>query len=187
MELIFPLFKMKFVQKFGNVTMDLCAGPKNRKNSVCKIQNKVRFAEEFHKNGWNHLPLIRFFLTHELGKFSLSCYEDNISLKEESFEQTYRSNLSFYLNPENNITVSFVLQNAEMSFNFGAQPFKFKPPPGFTPISQAPKELVRNSEVSPGSSGPKILKKINSAPQAIIIEVLVLSLHSFHFSESLLL
>ncbi|CAH0384139.1 unnamed protein product [Bemisia tabaci] len=63
-----------------------------------------------------------------------------------------------------------VLKNAEMSFNFGAQPFKFKPPPGFTPISQAPKELVRNSEVSPGSSGPKILKKINSAPQAIIIE-----------------
>ncbi|XP_065201500.1 ATP-dependent RNA helicase Ddx1 [Planococcus citri] len=61
-----------------------------------------------------------------------------------------------------------VLKNAEMSFNFGAQPFKHDPVKGYIAVCQAPKNCVKNSEAVSNSSGQQ--KKINNAPQAIIIE-----------------
>ncbi|KAG8251426.1 ATP-dependent RNA helicase ddx1 [Homalodisca vitripennis] len=61
-----------------------------------------------------------------------------------------------------------VLKNAEISFNFGAQPFKHSPASGFTAVCQAPKSNVKNSEVS--GTAAVVTKKVNNAPQAIIIE-----------------
>ncbi|RZF40737.1 hypothetical protein LSTR_LSTR014356 [Laodelphax striatellus] len=62
-----------------------------------------------------------------------------------------------------------VLKNAEMSFNFGAEPFKFKPAGGYTALTSASKEFVKNSDVSASASTSKA-KLVNNAPQAIIIE-----------------
>lgn len=63
-----------------------------------------------------------------------------------------------------------VLKNAEMSFNFGATPFK-NLPQGYIAVSQAPAEQQRVNETSASgaSEGDKI-SKINNAPQAVIIE-----------------
>lgn len=60
-------------------------------------------------------------------------------------------------------------QNAEMSFNFGAQPFKHPPTGGFIAVCQTAKDQVKNSEISGGASTS--VKQVNYAPQAIIIEV----------------
>lgn len=64
-----------------------------------------------------------------------------------------------------------VLKNAEMSFNFGAQPFKHTPPNDYVAVSSVPKESVKynpvnsNQNQANGSGKPK-----NNAPQALIIE-----------------
>lgn len=64
-----------------------------------------------------------------------------------------------------------VLKNAEMAFNFGAQPFKHFPPEGFVAVSAAPKENICDNGVSAsGSSITDNLKPTNNAPQTIIIE-----------------
>lgn len=59
-----------------------------------------------------------------------------------------------------------------MSFNFGAQPFKHTPTKGYIAVCQAPKNCVKNSEVTAGNQAGG-QTKINNAPQAIIIEVSV--------------
>ena len=59
-----------------------------------------------------------------------------------------------------------------MSFNFGAQPFKHEPTKEYTAVCQAPKTNIKNSEATSGNSSGQ-QKKINNAPQAIIIEVSV--------------
>lgn len=61
-----------------------------------------------------------------------------------------------------------VLKNAEMAFNFGALPFKH-PPAGYVAVSAAPKESIRDNNVSGTSVGDN-LKPSNNAPQAIVIE-----------------
>ncbi|KAL4711857.1 hypothetical protein ACJJTC_006026 [Scirpophaga incertulas] len=61
-----------------------------------------------------------------------------------------------------------VLKNAEMSFNFGAQPFKFAPPEGYIAICQASKEHMKYNAVAAGAVAES--KPVNNAPQAIIIE-----------------
>lgn len=61
-----------------------------------------------------------------------------------------------------------VLKNAEMSFNFGATPFKHDPPKDYIAVCNAPKQNVKHSESSDASAGP--VKLVNNAPQAIIIE-----------------
>ncbi|XP_047999497.1 ATP-dependent RNA helicase Ddx1 [Leguminivora glycinivorella] len=61
-----------------------------------------------------------------------------------------------------------VLKNAEMSFNFGATPFKYQPPAGYVAVNQAPKECVKNNVVQAGVATES--KPANNAPQAIIIE-----------------
>lgn len=64
-----------------------------------------------------------------------------------------------------------VLKNAEMSFNFGAQPFKYPPPNDYVPIASTPKEYVRLNPVnSSQSQSAENGKPLNNAPQAIIIE-----------------
>ncbi|XP_075234522.1 ATP-dependent RNA helicase Ddx1 [Lycorma delicatula] len=64
---------------------------------------------------------------------------------------------------------SVVLKNAEMGFNFGDQPFKHKPSSDFVAVCQAPKQFVKNSEVT-GTASKSAAKIVNNAPQAIIIE-----------------
>jgi Superfamily II DNA and RNA helicases len=61
-----------------------------------------------------------------------------------------------------------VLKNAEMSFNFGATPFKHEPPKDYIAVCNAPKQNVKHSESADVSAGP--VKLVNNAPQAIIIE-----------------
>lgn len=61
-----------------------------------------------------------------------------------------------------------VLKNAEMSFNFGATPFKYPPAKDYIAVCNAPKQNTRNSESAGTSAGP--VKLVNNAPQAIIIE-----------------
>ncbi|KAL0111536.1 hypothetical protein PUN28_013027 [Cardiocondyla obscurior] len=64
-----------------------------------------------------------------------------------------------------------VLKNAEMSFNFGAQPFKHPPPNDYVAVSSASKESVKHNPVNSNQSSSGESGKLkNNAPQAIIIE-----------------
>lgn len=64
-----------------------------------------------------------------------------------------------------------VLKNAEMAFNFGAQPFKHPPPNDYVAVSSASKESVKYNTVNSNqSSSNESGKPRNNAPQAIIIE-----------------
>ncbi|XP_018314333.1 ATP-dependent RNA helicase Ddx1 [Mycetomoellerius zeteki] len=64
-----------------------------------------------------------------------------------------------------------VLKNAEMAFNFGAQPFKHPPPNDYVAVSSAPKEFVKFNTVNSNQSSSNESGKLkNNAPQAIIIE-----------------
>ncbi|XP_046473772.1 ATP-dependent RNA helicase Ddx1 isoform X1 [Neodiprion pinetum] len=81
---------------------------------------------------------------------------------------------AFSLNAQQKSSIFFpavVLKNAEMAFNFGAQPFKHSPPEGYIAISAAPKSSTRDNTVSGNrQSGVDNLKPANNAPQTIIIE-----------------
>ena len=61
-----------------------------------------------------------------------------------------------------------VLKNAEMSFNFGAKPFKHPPTGGFVGVSSAPSDCVVNSGAGASAAAPAKIQ--NNAPQAVIIE-----------------
>ncbi|KAF5296130.1 hypothetical protein FQR65_LT10300 [Abscondita terminalis] len=63
-----------------------------------------------------------------------------------------------------------VLKNAEMAFNFGDKPFKYNLPNGYKPINSISKdkEIVNTNGQSAAGDTPQ--KKINNAPQAIILE-----------------
>lgn len=63
-----------------------------------------------------------------------------------------------------------VLKNAEMAFNFGAQPFKHPPPNDYVAVSSASKESVKCNLVSSNQKSNESGKPTNNAPQAIIIE-----------------
>lgn len=81
---------------------------------------------------------------------------------------------AFYLNQQQKSQIFFpaiVLKNSEMSFNFGAQPFKFPPPQGYIAVCEAPKEQVKINPVNGSKAQTKVdLKPPNNAPQAIVIE-----------------
>ena len=64
--------------------------------------------------------------------------------------------------------MSVTSQNAEMSFNFGATPFKYPPPKDFTALAKAPKDCVSESKIAGG--GATSSKPAPNAPQAIVIE-----------------
>ncbi|XP_014470350.1 PREDICTED: ATP-dependent RNA helicase Ddx1 [Dinoponera quadriceps] len=64
-----------------------------------------------------------------------------------------------------------VLKNAEMSFNFGAQPFKHPPPNDYVAVSSSPRESVKHNPVnSSQTQTSQSGKPTSNAPQAIIIE-----------------
>lgn len=58
-----------------------------------------------------------------------------------------------------------------MSFNFGAQTLKYPPGGGFSAVSTASKNNVKDSEGLGSGGTVAVMKKVNNAPQAIIIEV----------------
>lgn len=61
-----------------------------------------------------------------------------------------------------------VLKNAEMLFNFGESPFKYKPVNGYIAFNSTCQEnVIINSKTG---SGVQLRKIVNNAPQAIIIE-----------------
>lgn len=62
-------------------------------------------------------------------------------------------------------------QNAEMSFNFGAQPFKYNPASSYIAVCEASKENVKQNDVGSGGMSSQS-KYVRNAPQAIIIEVI---------------
>ncbi len=67
-----------------------------------------------------------------------------------------------------------------MTFNFGAQPFKHEPKDGYIAVCKAPKNCFSYSEATSASgSASKGPKKMNNAPQAIIIEVNIFLIHNF--------
>lgn len=73
-------------------------------------------------------------------------------------------------NPWHYLSNEFLLQNAEIGFNFGEQPFKFGPPLGYIPISKAHAECTSQNLNSDSPSSSKLTLKPN-APMAVIIEV----------------
>ncbi|CAK9830344.1 ATP-dependent RNA helicase Ddx1 [Anthophora retusa] len=82
--------------------------------------------------------------------------------------------VAFTLSPEMKSQTFYpavVLKNAEMSFNFGAQPFKHPPPFGYVAVASAPKECIRENPVNSSQTQNRDDGKPRSnAPQAIIIE-----------------
>jgi len=78
---------------------------------------------------------------------------------------------AFSINPQlksHQFFPAVVLKNAEMLFNFGETPFKFKPFDGFVAFTAVAKgDIVNNTKTGSGVEERKI---INNAPQAIIIE-----------------
>lgn len=81
---------------------------------------------------------------------------------------------AFYLNAQQKSETFFpavVLKNAEMTFNFGAQPFKHTPPTNFIAVSSAPKNNVKVNPVNSNQvQNVSAEKRAKNAPQAIIIE-----------------
>ncbi|XP_014220033.1 ATP-dependent RNA helicase Ddx1 [Copidosoma floridanum] len=82
---------------------------------------------------------------------------------------------AFYLNPQQKSQIFFpavVIKKAEMSFNFGAQPFKYPPPAGYVAVSAAPKDCIKPNPAnsSQAQAAPTSKKPVNNAPQAIVIE-----------------
>ncbi|GJQ78597.1 putative ATP-dependent RNA helicase [Trypoxylus dichotomus] len=79
--------------------------------------------------------------------------------------------IAFTISKQNENAAFFpavVLKNAEMAFNFGSKPFKYKLPEGYKAVNAASGDnLVVNSN---GNSASATLKPANNAPQAIIIE-----------------
>jgi hypothetical protein len=71
----------------------------------------------------------------------------------------------------------FIPQNAEMSFNFGAQPFKYNPASSYIAVCEATKQNLKQNDVGSGGMSSQS-KYVKNAPQAIIIEVI------FSFSNS---
>ena len=64
-----------------------------------------------------------------------------------------------------------VLKNAEMSFNFGAQPFKYPPPNDYIAVASAPKEVIKENPINSSQAQNKEDGKVKcNAPQAIIME-----------------
>jgi len=71
---------------------------------------------------------------------------------------------------KDNFFPAVVLKNAEMSFNFGDQPFKHPPMEGFVAFAKAgEKDIVKNRKQGSGGQVHQ-RKKVNNAPQALIIE-----------------
>ncbi|XP_076629609.1 ATP-dependent RNA helicase Ddx1 [Colletes latitarsis] len=104
----------------------------------------------------------------------IGCYLD-LSKGEISFSKDgVHLGTAFTLNAQQKSQTFYpavVLKNAEMSFNFGAQPFKYPPPSDYKGLASAPKELVKENPVNSSHTQSKEDGKPKcNAPQAIIIE-----------------
>lgn len=104
----------------------------------------------------------------------IGCYLD-LANGEISFSKNGANlGIAFTLNAQQKSQTyypSVVLKNAEMSFNFGAQPFKHPPPNDYIAAASAGKEHVRENPVNSSQSQSKEDGKPKcNAPQAIIIE-----------------
>lgn len=103
----------------------------------------------------------------------IGCYLD-LSKGEVSFTKNgVNLGVAFTLNAQKGQTFfpAVVLKNAEMSFNFGAQPFKHPPSNNYVAVASAPKDCVKPNPVNSSHSQNKQNGKLKSnAPQAIIIE-----------------
>lgn len=82
--------------------------------------------------------------------------------------------VAFTLNPRQKSETYYpavVLKNAEMSFNFGAQPFKHPPANDYVAVSSVSKESVKDNPVNSNQTRTNQSgKPTTNAPQAIIIE-----------------
>lgn len=105
---------------------------------------------------------------------TIGCFLDLVKGEIKFTKNGVDLGVAFTLNTQQKSQVYYpavVLKNAEMSFNFGAQPFKHSPPNDYVAISSAPKESVKHNPVNSsqtqasGNDKPK-----SNAPQAIIIE-----------------
>ncbi|XP_015602047.1 ATP-dependent RNA helicase Ddx1 [Cephus cinctus] len=63
-----------------------------------------------------------------------------------------------------------VLKNAEMSFNFGAQSFKYEPPKGYVALASVSKDHIRHNPINSSHDSASSGKSMSNAPQAIVIE-----------------
>lgn len=104
----------------------------------------------------------------------IGCYLD-LSKGEISFTKDgVNLGVAFHLNAQQKSQTFYpavVLKNAEMSFNFGAQPFKYPPSNDYIAVASAPKEFVRENPVNSSHAQSKDSNKPKcNAPQAIIIE-----------------
>ncbi|XP_032665777.1 ATP-dependent RNA helicase Ddx1 [Odontomachus brunneus] len=104
----------------------------------------------------------------------IGCFLDLVKGEIKFTKNGVDLGIAFTLNEQQKSQIYYpavVLKNAEMSFNFGAQPFKHSPSNDYVAISSAPKESVKHNPVNSsqtqtsGSDKPK-----TNAPQAIIIE-----------------
>lgn len=80
---------------------------------------------------------------------------------------------AFTLNAQQKSQIFFpavVLKNSEMSFNFGAQPFKHAPPAGYVALTSASKDNLKPNPLNSAQGQKADDKPMNNAPQAIIIE-----------------
>lgn len=104
----------------------------------------------------------------------IGCYL-NLSKGEISFSKNgVTLGVAFTLNAQQKSQTYYpavVLKNAEMSFNFGAQPFKHPPSNDYIAVASASKECTKDNPINSSQSQSKEDSKPKSnAPQAIIIE-----------------
>lgn len=104
----------------------------------------------------------------------IGCYLDLVKHEISFTKNGAKLGVAFTLNAQQKSQTYYpavVLKNAEMSFNFGAQPFKHPPPSDFIGLASAPKEFVRENPANSSSTRSKEDGKPKcNAPQAIIIE-----------------
>ncbi|XP_031845611.1 ATP-dependent RNA helicase Ddx1 [Nomia melanderi] len=104
----------------------------------------------------------------------IGCYLDLVKGEISFTKNGAKLGVAFTLNAQQKSQTYYpavVLKNAEMSFNFGAQPFKHPPSNDFIAVASAPKECVRENPTNSSSTRSKEDGKPKcNAPQAIIIE-----------------
>ncbi|KZC09103.1 ATP-dependent RNA helicase Ddx1, partial [Dufourea novaeangliae] len=104
----------------------------------------------------------------------IGCYLDLIKGEINFSKNGVNLGTAFTLNAQQKSQTFYpaiVLKNAEMSFNFGAQPFKHPPPYDYVAVTSALKEFVKENPMNSSAAQSKESGKPKcNAPQAIIIE-----------------
>ncbi|XP_076655905.1 ATP-dependent RNA helicase Ddx1 [Halictus rubicundus] len=104
----------------------------------------------------------------------IGCYLDLVKGEISYTKNGVNLGTAFTLNAQQKSQTYYpavVLKNAEMSFNFGAQPFKHAPSGDYIALASASKEFVKENPMNSSSARSKDDGKPKcNAPQAIIIE-----------------